>query len=36
MYIRETIRIIDALDWTKAEREQVYYKNRSGLRGRRL
>jgi len=24
MYIRETIRLIDKMDWTKAEREQVY------------
>jgi predicted TIM-barrel fold metal-dependent hydrolase len=34
MYIRETIRIIDALDLTKAQREQVYYKNLERITGK--
>ena len=34
MYIRETIRIIDALDLTKAQREQVYYRNLERITGK--
>ena len=34
MYIRETLRLIDKMDWTKAEREQVYYKNLERITGK--
>ena len=34
MYIRETIRLIDKMDWSKAEREQVYYKNLERITGK--
>ena len=34
MYIRETIRLIDKMDWTKAERDQVYYKNLEKITGK--
>jgi aminocarboxymuconate-semialdehyde decarboxylase len=34
MYIRETLRLIEKMDWTKAEREQVYYKNLERITGK--
>jgi aminocarboxymuconate-semialdehyde decarboxylase len=34
MYIRETLRIIDALDITKEQRDQVYYKNLERITGK--
>ena len=34
MYIRETLRIIDALDLTKEQRDQVYYKNLERITGK--
>ena len=36
MYIRETIRILDALDLTKEQRDQVYYKNLERITGKRF
>ncbi len=33
MYIRETIRCIDALDISKDDREKIYYKNACSLLG---
>jgi predicted TIM-barrel fold metal-dependent hydrolase len=33
MYIRETIRAIDALDISRADREAIYYKNALKLLG---
>ena len=33
MYIRETLRLIEKMDWTKEEREQVYYKNLERITG---
>ncbi len=36
MYIRETLRIIDALDLTKEQRDQVYYKNLERITGKRF
>jgi predicted TIM-barrel fold metal-dependent hydrolase len=33
MYIRETIRAIDALDIQRATREAIYYKNACSLLG---
>jgi aminocarboxymuconate-semialdehyde decarboxylase len=37
MYIRETLRLIEKMDWTKAEREQVCItRTWSGSRARRL
>jgi aminocarboxymuconate-semialdehyde decarboxylase len=36
MYIRETIRIIDALDLTKEQRDQVYYRNLERITGKRF
>ena len=35
MYIRETLRIIDALDLTKEQRDQVYYGNLERITGAR-
>jgi len=34
MYIRETIRLIDKLDLTKEQRDQVYYKNLERITGK--
>jgi aminocarboxymuconate-semialdehyde decarboxylase len=34
MYIRETLRIIDALNLTKEQRDQVYYKNLERITGK--
>ena len=34
MYIRETLRIIDALDLTKEQRDQVYYRNLERITGK--
>ena len=34
MYIRETLRLIEKMDWTKQEREQVYYKNLERITGK--
>jgi len=36
MYIRETLRIIDALDLTKEQRDQVYYRNLERITGKRF
>jgi aminocarboxymuconate-semialdehyde decarboxylase len=35
MYIRETLRVIDSLDISKADREKLYYKNACALLGLR-
>ncbi len=32
-YIRETIKLVDKMDWTKEQREQVYYKNLEKMTG---
>jgi hypothetical protein len=34
MYIRETLRIIDALDLTREQRDQVYYGNLERITGK--
>jgi len=34
MYIRETLRLIEKMDWTRQEREQVYYKNLERITGK--
>ena len=34
MYIRETLRLIDKMDWTKEERAQVYYRNLERITGK--
>jgi predicted TIM-barrel fold metal-dependent hydrolase len=34
MYIRETLRLIDKMDWTREERAQVYYKNLERITGK--
>src|SRR4029078_5488443 len=36
MYIRETLRIIDALDLSKQQRDQVYYGNLERITGKRI
>jgi aminocarboxymuconate-semialdehyde decarboxylase len=36
MYIRETIRILDALDLTKQQRDQVYCGNLERITGKRF
>ena len=34
MYIRETLRLIDKMDWSKDQRDQVYYKNLQRITGK--
>jgi aminocarboxymuconate-semialdehyde decarboxylase len=36
MYIRETLRLIEKMDWSKEERAQVYYKNLERITGKRF
>jgi len=36
MYIRETLKLIEKMDWTKDEREQVYYKNLERITGKTI
>jgi aminocarboxymuconate-semialdehyde decarboxylase len=36
MYIRETIRIIDTLELSREQRDQVYYKNLERITGKRF
>jgi len=33
-YIRETIKLVDKMDWTKEQRDQVYYKNIEKMTGK--
>jgi predicted TIM-barrel fold metal-dependent hydrolase len=33
-YIRETIKLVDKMDWTKEQRDQVYYKNLERITGK--
>jgi hypothetical protein len=35
-YIRETLRILESVDLTKAQRDNIYYKNLEAITGRKF
>jgi predicted TIM-barrel fold metal-dependent hydrolase len=35
-YIRETLRILESVDLTKAQRDSIYYKNLEAITGRKF